>query len=253
MVTHYRMSRTLAGPWTAPTNDTFDGRAFYAAKTASDGKRRFAFGWVPSRTGETDTGTWNWGGNLVAHEIFQQADGSLTVAPPPEIGDFFKVDSRIKPDPLIGNWKIQGESLEVEALDSFAWCRLGSVSWASSIELTLNLKEGTRSGGLILQADVGLDSGYLARIEAGRQRIIFERFPRPGDEPPIIERPLNLRNAEPIHIQALIDDSVIVIYVNNEIALSTRGYEHQAGDFGVFVSEGAASFADIALKTMPTT
>lgn len=253
MVTHYRMSRTLAGPWTAPTNDTFDGRAFYAAKTASDGKRRFAFGWVPSRTGETDTGTWNWGGNLVTHEIFQQADGSLTVAPPPEIGDFFKAAIRLKPDPQIGNWKIQGESLEVEALDSFAWCRLGSVSRASCIELTLNLKEGTRSGGLILQADVGLDSGYLARIEAGRQRIIFERFPRPGDEPPIIERPLNLRNAEPIHIQALIEDSVIVIYVNNEVALSTRGYEHQAGEFGVFVSEGAASFADIALKTMPTT
>ena len=33
-VTRYRMARSLAGPWLAPAEDTFDGRAFYAAKTA---------------------------------------------------------------------------------------------------------------------------------------------------------------------------------------------------------------------------
>ncbi len=44
-VTRYRMARSLSGPWIAPRNDTFDGRAFYAAKTMSDGARRFVAGW----------------------------------------------------------------------------------------------------------------------------------------------------------------------------------------------------------------
>ena len=65
MVTHYCTSDTLAGPWLAPTNDRFDGGAYCAAKTASDGVRRFAFGWVPTYEGETDGGKWEWGGRIV--------------------------------------------------------------------------------------------------------------------------------------------------------------------------------------------
>jgi beta-fructofuranosidase len=42
--TFYRMSKSLHGPWVAPKEDTFDGRAYYAAKTVSDGTRRYAFG-----------------------------------------------------------------------------------------------------------------------------------------------------------------------------------------------------------------
>ncbi len=252
MITHYRMSRSLAGPWTAPTNDSFDGRAFYAAKTASDGKRRFAFGWDPSRTGETDTGGWNWGGHLVVHEIFQQHDGSLTVAPPPEVRDSFTVNGTVTPAPQIGDWDIQNGSLAADVPDAFAWCRLGTVTSASCIEATIRFEDNTRSCGLVLQADQTLDSGYLLRLEPGRQRMIFERFPRPGDEPPIMERPLTLSNNQPVQVRVLVEGSVIVVYVNNEVALSTRGYEHQAGDFGVFISEGAASFTDMALKTTQT-
>ena len=56
-LTRYRMSRSPSGPWITPPVDSFDGRAFYAAKTASDNKgHRFLFGWNPTRLGETDQG-----------------------------------------------------------------------------------------------------------------------------------------------------------------------------------------------------
>ena len=66
------MSRSLKGPWIAPENDTFDGRAYYAAKTAFDGKRRFAFGWLATREDRKDYNSWNWGGNLVVHEVVER-------------------------------------------------------------------------------------------------------------------------------------------------------------------------------------
>ncbi len=84
-MTHYRMGKSLAGPWLAPANDTFDGGAFYAAKTASDGRRRFAFGWNPTREGETDTGKWEWGGHMVVHELKLHGDGGIAVSIPPEV------------------------------------------------------------------------------------------------------------------------------------------------------------------------
>jgi hypothetical protein len=43
---------------------------------------------------------------------------------------------------------------------------------------------------------------------------------------------------------------MIVAYVNDQIALSTRGYNH-GGVCGVFVSEGAAAFAGIRVLAPP--
>jgi beta-fructofuranosidase len=248
MVTHYRMSRSLSGPWLAPPNDTFDGRAFYAAKTASDGTRRFVFGWDPTRTGETDTGAWNWGGHLVVHEVFQQPDGTLTVAPPPEVTRQFSAANTITPEARIGAWDNEDGLFKAEAADSFAWCSLGAMPSTCQLMLTVSASPTTRSCGLTLRTDSSLDAGYLLRLEPGRQRISFERFPRPGDEPPIIERPLE-QDGRPVRLRVLAEGSVIVVYANDMVALSTRGYEHEAGEFGVFVSEGAATFSEVTLGT----
>ena len=51
--TVYRSSRVLTGPWTAPVDDAFDGRAYYAARSASDGEHRYLFGWVATKEDET--------------------------------------------------------------------------------------------------------------------------------------------------------------------------------------------------------
>ena len=47
--TMYRKSRSPYGPWQTPEIDTFDTRAFYAAKTGSDGVHRYVYGWNPTR------------------------------------------------------------------------------------------------------------------------------------------------------------------------------------------------------------
>jgi beta-fructofuranosidase len=52
--TVYRMSRSLSGPWTAPPDDAFDGRAYYAARSYSDGNKRYLFGWVPTKEDDND-------------------------------------------------------------------------------------------------------------------------------------------------------------------------------------------------------
>jgi beta-fructofuranosidase len=89
VATRYRMSRSLKGPWLTPKRDSFDGHAFYAAKTASDGKNRFIFGWNPTRSDEKDDGGWNWGGNLVVHQIIQQPNGELAVRVPDTVRKAF--------------------------------------------------------------------------------------------------------------------------------------------------------------------
>ena len=75
-----------------PKEDTFDGRAFYAAKSVSDGEKRYLFGWNPTkrrfiwlestelpRQGLQYLGL---GRNLIVHEIVQRPDGTLSVKVP---------------------------------------------------------------------------------------------------------------------------------------------------------------------------
>lgn len=247
-ITHYRMSRSLSGPWLDPADDAFDGRAFYAAKTASDGQRRFAFGWDPSRTDEKDTGAWNWGGQLVVHEITQASDGSLAVKMPPEIAEQYATSVPVQAEPILGCWTVGDHALEAKAGDSFAYCRLAALPSSARLETTLTISPGTRGCGVMLRANDSLDAYYQVRLEPARNRVVFDRWPRPGDEPFMLERPVSLPAEQPIRLQVLIEASVIVIYVNDQVALTTRGYDHAEGDCGLFVSEGSAVFTETELK-----
>lgn len=250
-LTHYRMSRDPRGPWITPSNDSFDGRAFYAAKTAGDGVRRFAFGWNPTRTGETDTGEWNWGGQLVVHEVNQEADGSLSVMPPHEVTSQFHTPVELSPCFEMGKWVAKGNSLIGYAESSFAWSRLTEMPFTGKLDVEITFTANTRDCGIFLRADENLEKYYQIRLEPSRSRVTFERWPQSPAEPPIVERPVDMGPDIPIHVQLISEGSVIVVYVD-KVAMSTRGYDHRNGSYGLFVSEGTATFSNIKVcKTDP--
>src|SRR5205814_1102088 len=97
--------------------------------------------------------------------------------------------------------------LEAKADDSFAWGRLATLPKAARLETTITFTAETRGCGLILRADDTLDAYYQVRLEPGRNRVVFDRWPRPGDEPFMLERPILLPPGQPVHVQVLIEDS----------------------------------------------
>lgn len=251
-VTHYRMSRSLAGPWLAPGNDTFDGRAYYAAKTAGDGDRRFVFGWLPTRSDEKDDGNWNWGGELVVHEIVQAADGTLTVRAPQPVLDAFVSPQPVTPQPVLGTWDIgdaassvaEASAAEVaaSATGRFSAMTLGKLPHTCLVELEITCADNTVNAGLLLRAGAGLESYYQVRLEPANRRIVFDRWPRPGDQPLMLERPLAMAAGRPVRLRLIVDGTCVVVYADDAVALSCRMYDHREGMLGLFVTEGEASF-----------
>lgn len=247
-VTRYRMSRNLAGPWLAPPVDTFDARAFYAAKTVSDGTRRFACGWNPSRLGTTDDGQWQWGGDLVFHEITQSPDGTLRVRVPAEVDAAFAAPLPARaPGSTIGAWRRDGDALIGDAGDGYAACSLGPMPEKARIAARIRCGPDTHACGILIRADEHLEQGYEVRWEPHRHRIVVDRWPRPKDRPFDLERPLATETNEAVDLRILIDGSVVEIYVNDAVALSYRAYDHPTGDWGCFVYGGQASFSDSSL------
>lgn len=249
-VTRYRMSRSLQGPWLAPANDTFDGRAFYAAKTASDGVDRFIFGWNPTREGERDYQRWHWGGNMVAHQVHQQADGTLTVALPATVQQAMNNSQPVNFTHGLGRFTAKGNAVQFVAQGEFSCATAGALPNACRITVNITFDAGARSFGVMLRMSDDFESGYFIRFEPAMQRLVFDAWPRAGDVPFMceLERPIRLQAGEPLEIEVLIDGSVCEVYAGGSVAMSTRLYNHAQGAWGVFTSEGNAQFNDVTLR-----
>jgi beta-fructofuranosidase len=270
-VTRYRMARSSSGPWFAPPNDTFDGRAFYAAKTASDGARRFLFGWNPTRAGDQNYSAVHWGGNLIVHELSQACDGTLTVQPPDTITRAFAAllpSTFSAAAPFVA---VSDRTVTIDSRHGFQAALVGGLPTSCRITTTIVFRAGTVSFGLMLRADEAGDTAYFVRFEPARNRLVLDSWPRPGDVPFMIEleRPILLTPETPISLEILLDETVCEIYAGGTIAMSARLYPlsaaslgHMAteegtltaefdnrGDasvtyWGLFVAEGTASFQD---------
>ena len=102
--------------WRIPKNHRLDARAFYAAKTAGDGQERYLFGWNPTKEENIfgfwpdkleaqDYHTWDWGGNMVIHQLKQQPDGDLKLSLPEVKKEMFSVPVNNCFVPITDGWE----------------------------------------------------------------------------------------------------------------------------------------------------
>src|SRR5262249_40419798 len=124
---------------------------------------------------------------------------------------------------------------------------------------TLRIEPGTTECGLLLRASADGDQGYVLRLEPGRNRMVFDRWPRrstgdaqwhiSGDVPFAIEleRPCDLTpGAHPRDVCT--DGDLLVAVLDHQVALSTRIYDHRTGRIGVFLGEGATTVHDLQIR-----
>jgi beta-fructofuranosidase len=267
-VTQYRMSRSVDGPWIAPTEAALDGRAFYAAKTGSDGEKRFLFGWNPTRTENVfewnppgyagkDFNTWDWGGHLVVHEIVQATDGTLQVRLPDRVAAQFQHEQLIRLRPMLGDWSRVEERYTAVSPNSFS-CAIGeSLPACCLVSARFQFTPDTRRLGMIVRASEKLDKGYQIQFEPDRSRVVIKSNVFPDEHGGKIlpyevelERPLALQANQDYSLNLVIDDTICEIYINDQVAMSTRMYDLQEGHLAVFVVDGEASFRNIMVKTL---
>lgn len=253
VATRYRMSRSLKGPWLTPKQDTFDGHAYYAAKTASDGKNRFMFGWNPTRSENKDNGGWNWGGNLVVHQIVQLPDGTLTVRAPKTVIDAFKkplVQAFVIADGRTAGIKTE---ISIDARGTFNTASAGKSPAICKISTVVEFAKDTKDFGCMLRCSDDLDKSYYIRFEPGRNRLVFDMWPRRINEQyhmVELERQVELKPGKPVMIQIFMDGTKGVVYVNNAIAMNYRAYDLTEGNWGFFVTDGSARFKNIELAEL---
>lgn len=266
--TFYRKSRALTGPWLRPALDTFDGRAFYAAKTGFDGQDRYIYGWNPTK-GENIRGfdpgkdlgrdhkTWNWGGSIIVHRLRQHADGTLGVGPVESVAAAFGKERPVSLRPLSGDWQLDAQGAFCRSPYGYA-AALGNDAIPRQCCLRLQCRyQGDASAfGLALEVDETFSRGYYLMFEPRQQRIELrtglrmveqggQMFPYAVE----MERPLTLAPGRDYSLELYIQDSIGLLYVDRDLAFGFRMYDRRGQKLGFFVSDGDAAVRDVSIWT----
>lgn len=240
-VTRYRTAPTLAGPWTAPDDDELDGLGLYAAKTVSDGDRRYLVGWCPNYTAGKDGATWLWGGDLVMHELTPAADGRLLVHSVERARDALIA----RADAPAATF----DAVRVASAHGYSTRSLGAQPHAGVVDLTLTPAHGTKVFGVELRTDDDRRHGYSVCFEPALRRVRIDRLDRFGANAPFDVRPFVLENDD-VTLSIEFDGEVTRVYVDGEKAITFRGYDLTGDQLAVFVEEGAVDVGAGAIHSL---
>lgn len=250
VVTTYRMSKSLKGPWITPKVNTFDGHAFYASKTAWDGNRRIIFGWNCIKDDEHDHAFWQWGGTIVPHEIEQAEDGTLFVKCPEEVRNAYKILIPQIDTYRIGNVQTIENGLKVGRNEDKSICLLTQMPEKCKIEMDFITTDDIGDFGILLRSDEFNDKYYAIKFEPKYNRVAFDYKPRREDCIHIqvdTERYCPLQVGKRNHVTIIVEGSVMELYVNDRVAMSARMFNRTEGCFGLYTQNTTVLFENIQM------
>lgn len=264
--TYYAKSKDPNGPWEIVDNDTFDSLFFYAAKTASDGTDRYILGWAGDRSAfqlglnadgtmlDADFATIRYAGNMIVHKIVQKANGDLAVEPVNEVVESFesKVTNAFKP--LCGNWESGDDWAKVDAESTYSALLMQELP--DSFVLTFRLKMTAKQAGIGLHVNASYaDRGYYYSFDKQYSRVKFVSgvlssvagyyFPWETE----LERPLTFEEGKTYDVTVVCSGEIAVIYVDGEVALTSRMTTTGGLSLGLFCYGGTAEFTQIEMRS----
>jgi beta-fructofuranosidase len=206
-----------------------DGEYFYAAKTASDGNKRYAFGWTARKLPENDKGNKEWAGNMVIHQLNQNADGTLTFQAPEAVKAIFTKQVTLEAVSKTGT--VTGATDNFQ-LDGNASVSFKSIGKKAKVNATISLGNTTTSSGF--KFDIN-DAGeyYKIVLEPVNNRIAAYN----SGMQLMAQIPFKIEKGVNYEVEIISDGSVCTFYIGGKKVLSNRIYGRDLAKWGL-ISEG---------------
>ena len=248
-IVHYRKTSSLSEPFTKPDRDNFDGNGFYAGKLEKDSENNlYLFGWTPTKENYNDSNSYNWGGNLVVHQIRQNTNGDLYVAPVEtvvnKISHGFALNEVNKNQTVTKNnsdYSFSGSGYESVTFAEIKGTNkiTGKIDTKSKNHMFGFMFNPGESGKAPLNIIFNYKLGRLEFYNASADKSLGQLQST---------KPITIGDNDTLDFTILINDSVAVLYVNNEAAFSTRMYNMQNHKWGIFAMDSDVEFSQLQLN-----
>lgn len=250
-VVHYRVATDSMGPFVKPERDYFDASGFYAGKLAQDKESLYLVGWTPTKAGGKDKSPTDWAGNLVAHQLKQRADGTLYPVPVEKMTG--RMQKPVALTPILESGGVQSDSSSYH-FDGQGYADVVMPKLEGIRKITGHFQMTGQQGQFGLMFNVGPNqTGSLNLVfDPAKQQVAFYNTDtsRVHAAKPELAVPVSLRPDGSYDFTLLVDGTVAVLYINDQMALSTRMYGLPDHPWGLFSSGGEVSLTNIQCSAL---
>jgi beta-fructofuranosidase len=262
--TFYRVADSPDGPWkicadATGHHETFDGLFLYAAKTATNGTTRYISGWCSTGQDVNSNNELDWAGTLVTHKLVQQPDGRLYPSIPDAVDKKFskpikyaKIKSSGNATGVDGNYtitSISGRSyamfnrntspvkisMKIDASQSnsfgFSFGAGGSMSEIYSVAFDLTSTNHYSTPVLFMNKESNYVTGSYSK------ELNFTPLIVPADKV--------------FNVKIIIEKSICILYVNDNVAFTNRIYKMDQNPWTIFADNGTIKISNFTINKIP--
>ena len=242
---HFSVAGQPRGPYSPPpVSPSIDRPFIYAAKRTFDGHRHVWTGWLWDRSPRSDKGQPCWGGTqCLPRELYAGSGGQIYCRPVSEVSAVFTkcvLDLAQKPALAIATGRWQYTALGLAGSGNGSSCAV-RVPDHYMLDCTLEL-DPKAIFTLTMRQQEDAAMGYALVLRPAKQEA--EISSRSFHEP----RRIELEASRPIRVQAFVQGSMIETFINDQYALSCRGYDYPTGRLGLSVSGGGVKVRRMTVK-----
>lgn len=259
--TFYRVADSPEGPWRIVRDEqghheTFDGRFFYAGKTVSDGKNRYLCGWCSTDEVVNSGNELAWAGSLITHKLVQQSTGRLYPVMPESLGRKYTVPVKFKSIESQGSVSENGGSYQLSSSGNRSYIVFNRNPSEFKISMNIYAAQSTQFGISFGACDNQNDLYSLAfdlnnthwglpciflyhdKYEAGKYKREERDF-----------TPLMVPADKKFQLDIIAEKTICIIYINNQVAFTTRINKMHRNPWMIYADEGQAQFSEIKIYT----
>jgi beta-fructofuranosidase len=240
--THYRMARSLAGPWLRPPTDALDGDFCAVMKTAPfAGGRRIGVGWAGPRDAGRDDGRMLWGGCAVFREIVQLPDGTLGTCFPRELAPSGGAITELSGEALTPGASVERGRVLLGAVATQEVAALDGIPRDCRISCVVRPEPGTARFGLGLRGTGRYEGSYELAFfgHSGAVALADQRLEGGG---PLVE---------PFALDIVLQGDIIDVCVGGRRCLINRLPERAGSRLFLFCENGAVAFEEVVVRALP--
>ena len=257
--TYYAIGDSMNGPFVAPRDNILDGQGqmggngfvFYAAKTAQLGGNTYLCGWLGRPGVSGDSGIYQWAGSVLNHQLVQNEDKTLGVKAPDQFDSYFTIDKLVFAVAKEGDVKVDGNNVSLSAEPgSYALADMGTRPASMTLECDVTLDDSGCAG--FAFGGSAADPTYTALCLDARSGLLhYEGYEvtEIEDFDPMSLTRFDFSKNSVHHVKLVCENEIVVMYVDNMKALSSRIFHSTDGaHIGVFADGCSASFSNISMK-----
>lgn len=246
---HYKYRPLTSNLWITPDNSKLDGIAFYAGRTVCDGTNRYIMGWCPTKNNSSDANNYDWAGSLVTHRLIQHTDGTFGVAITDGVTKKFATAKVLTPLKSVGSSKTNDNYTLISGVEK-SYSLFDRETKPFKIKTRINVGSSTEFG-FGFGACSTLNEMYSIVFDLSKKQIRLEKSIKNGSSSAILssltQLPLVVPSNKQFDVTIVSENSVCVVYINEEIAFTNRIYKMSQNPWTIFTNNGEVTFTDLKI------